>query len=60
MLLPPMVDLRAKSPRIFDQGHLGSCTSNAVVGVMEYWDPEFRGSRGPPIRGQRPGFPLPI
>ena len=32
----PEVDPRADMPRIFDQGHLGSCTANAVAAAIEY------------------------
>src|SRR5438105_14947461 len=34
--LPPKVDLRAKCPRVYDQGQLGSCTANAVGGAIEF------------------------
>jgi len=34
--LPPKVDLRSKCPPIYDQGQLGSCTSNAIAGAYEY------------------------
>ena len=36
--LPPSVDLRAWCPPIEDQGSLGSCTANAGVGMMEYFE----------------------
>jgi len=29
--LPPRVDLRPKCPPVVDQGHLGSCTANAIA-----------------------------
>jgi C1A family cysteine protease len=29
--LPPLVDLRALCPPVFDQGQLGSCTANAIA-----------------------------
>lgn len=32
----PAVDLRSKMPAVFDQGQLGSCTSNASSAVVEY------------------------
>jgi len=34
--LPPKVDLRSKCPPIYDQGQLGSCTSNAIAGAYEF------------------------
>ena len=34
--LPPVVDLRAKCPPVVDQGALGSCTANALVGGLGY------------------------
>jgi len=36
--LPPSADLRAWCPAIEDQGSLGSCTANAGVGVVEYFE----------------------
>ncbi len=36
--LPPSVDLRAWCSPIEDQGNLGSCTANAGVGVLEYFE----------------------
>ena len=36
--LPPSVDLRAWCAPIEDQGSLGSCTANAGVGMMEYFE----------------------
>lgn len=35
---PPMVDLRAWFSPIEDQGSLGSCTANAAVGLLEYFE----------------------
>lgn len=43
--LPTKVDLRSKFPAIFDQGQLGSCTANALCGVVAYDDPKLIGSR---------------
>ena len=43
--LPSMVDLRNKMPPVFDQGQLGSCTANALCGVVGYDLPGFIGSR---------------
>lgn len=34
--LPPLVDLRSNCPPVYDQGQLGSCTANALVGALEY------------------------
>jgi C1A family cysteine protease len=34
--LPPSVDLRAQFPPVFHQGHLHSCTANAVVAVIQF------------------------
>jgi C1A family cysteine protease len=31
-----MVDLRDHMPEVYDQGHLGSCTANAIGGAYEY------------------------
>ena len=36
IVLPKTVDLRANCSAIEDQGNLGSCTGNAVAGVVEY------------------------
>lgn len=32
--LPRRVDLRKQCPAIYDQGQLGSCTANAIGGVL--------------------------
>jgi C1A family cysteine protease len=34
--LPPSVDLRSGFPAVYDQGQCGSCTANALAGVMEF------------------------
>lgn len=34
--LPKVVDLRHKCPPVEDQGELGSCTANALVGCLEF------------------------
>jgi C1A family cysteine protease len=34
--LPPSTDLRDKCSPVEDQGELGSCTANALVGALEY------------------------
>lgn len=34
--LPPRVDLRANCPEVYDQGQLGSCTANAIAGMLEF------------------------
>lgn len=36
--LPPSVDLRSWCSSIEDQGALGSCTANAGVGIVEYFE----------------------
>ncbi len=36
--LPPKADLRKWCSPIEDQGQLGSCTANAGVGLMEYFE----------------------
>ena len=35
-VLPPSVDLRPTCPPVEDQGQLGSCTGNALVGALEF------------------------
>lgn len=37
-ILPTSVDLRRWCSRIEDQGNLGSCTANAGVGIVEYFE----------------------
>jgi C1A family cysteine protease len=37
--LPAVVDLRKKMSPVEDQGQLGSCTGNALVGALEYLEP---------------------
>lgn len=45
----PEVDPRADMPRVFDQGHLGSCTANAVAAAIEYdWILDNRGKHPRP------------
>jgi C1A family cysteine protease len=34
--LPAAVDLRAHCPPVYDQGHLGSCTANAIGAAIQY------------------------
>ena len=34
--LPPRIDLRPQCPPVYDQGHLGSCTANAIAGAIEF------------------------
>jgi C1A family cysteine protease len=34
--LPTSVDLRPKMPPVYDQGHLGSCTANAIAAAFEF------------------------
>jgi C1A family cysteine protease len=43
--LPTIIDLRSKFPPVFDQGQLGSCTANALCGLIAYDDPLLIGSR---------------
>lgn len=43
--LPQKVDLREKFQPVYDQGALGSCTANALCGVMGYNDTLLYGSR---------------
>lgn len=43
--LTTLVDLRPKMPPIVDQGNLGSCTANALCGLVSYLDPKMIGSR---------------
>lgn len=42
---PASVDLRSKLPACYDQGSLGSCTANALVGAYQSIEPSFFGSR---------------
>ena len=37
MVLPPGIDLRPMCSAVENQGDVGSCTANAVVGALEYW-----------------------
>ncbi len=34
--LPARVDLRPDCPPVYDQGHIGSCTANAIAAALEY------------------------
>lgn len=43
--IPIKVDLRSKFPPIYDQGNLGSCSANALCGLVGYDDPTMNGSR---------------
>jgi len=43
--LPEVVDLRHKFQTVYDQGKLGSCTANALCGLMGYDDNTLYGSR---------------
>jgi len=42
--LPRKVDLRGGFPPIEDQGQLGSCTANAAVGLLEYFERRAHGT----------------
>ena len=39
------VDLRSKMPPIYNQGQLGSCTANALCGLLAHENPKIQGSR---------------
>jgi C1A family cysteine protease len=49
--LPASVDLRPKCPPVYDQGHIGSCTANAIAGAIQFQreadhdEPDFVPSR---------------
>lgn len=43
--LPSKVDLRPTMPTIYNQGALGSCTANAIGGVIQRFNPELSPSR---------------
>lgn len=44
--IPKKVDLSEKFPEVYDQGELGSCTANAVCGIVDYLDTtKYRPSR---------------
>lgn len=34
--LPPMIDLRSGCPEVYNQGNLGSCSSNAIGGAFQF------------------------
>jgi C1A family cysteine protease len=34
--LPPSADLTAQCPPVYDQGHIGSCTANAIAAAYEF------------------------
>jgi C1A family cysteine protease len=34
--LPAKIDLRKGCPPVYDQGHLGSCTANAIAGAVQF------------------------
>jgi C1A family cysteine protease len=36
--LPASVDLRSHCPPVVDQGQIGSCTGNAIAGIIGYYD----------------------
>lgn len=42
--LPPKVDLRSGCSAVEDQGQLGSCTANALVGVLEFLEKKDGGA----------------
>lgn len=41
--LPATIDLRASFPAVEDQGSLGSCTANAAVALLEYFEKRASG-----------------
>jgi C1A family cysteine protease len=43
--LKTIVDLRSRFPPIYDQGQIGSCTANALCGLIGYVHPGLFGSR---------------
>ncbi|MDN5284803.1 MAG: Xylellain [Mucilaginibacter sp.] len=34
--VPPLVDMRAQCPPVYNQGSLGSCTANAIAGAFQF------------------------
>jgi C1A family cysteine protease len=55
-ILPPHVDLRPVCPAIYDQGQLGSCTSNAIAAALEFEQMKQFSPTDPPNRGCNPPF----
>lgn len=47
--LPPRVDLRPLCSPVEDQGELGSCTGNAIVGALEFLEMKSRPSGKGPV-----------
>lgn len=43
--IPSKIDLRLKFKSVYDQGSLGSCTANALCGVIGFINPLISGSR---------------
>ena len=43
--IPLKIDLRYQFPPVYDQGNLGSCTANALCGVIGFEEPTIKGSR---------------
>src|SRR6476620_10432377 len=48
--LPKKVDLRSKMPKVYDQGHLGSCTANAIGAAFEFDQAQAGGADFMPSR----------
>src|SRR5262249_24663602 len=49
--LPTKVDLRDRCPKtVYDQGHLGSCTANAIAGAIEFDQIKQRQQQATPSR----------
>jgi hypothetical protein len=53
--LPPSVDLRSGFPPCYDQGHLGSCTANAIAGALQYVESKEGDTTSRPLAAARSG-----
>jgi hypothetical protein len=49
-VLPPSKDLRPACPPVYDQGHLNSCTANAIAAAFEFLEIKNGGSGFDPSR----------
>lgn len=54
--LPPSADLRAGCSAVEQQGNLGSCTAQALVGALEFL--ELRAGQGSEVRNQPSAIPF--